>query len=159
MAGPGPPAISPAACSNRNAAPPSSSASRKEVPAVGAPSVSAHLPFFRWRKQSVPLRDNETALPRARIRVARKRGFLQADQADLGCPDLPRKIFCFQVTPNHRFIPRIPFRKRGGSRSSRNVGWDAVDARRRRALSCAWTNRRSAFAEASADSSRARRSL
>ena len=36
--------------------------------------------------------------------------------------------------PNHRSDPHIPSHQRGGSRSSRNAGRDAVDARRRRAL-------------------------
>jgi hypothetical protein len=39
-----------------------------------------------------------------------------------------RKYFLFSSDPNHLFIPRVSSLTRGVSRSSRTLGWDAVDA-------------------------------
>src|SRR6201999_596806 len=44
------------------------------------------------------------------------------------CPALVAKIFRFPFDPNHRLIACILSRWRGVSRSSRTLGWDAVDA-------------------------------
>ena len=43
-------------------------------------------------------------------------------------PPLRAKIFRFAITPNHRYKLRVPSRQRGVSRSSRTLGWNAVDA-------------------------------
>jgi hypothetical protein len=60
---------------------------------------------------------------------ARKIEFVEAIQADSPSPVLPAKIFRFARRANHLYKPP-PSRldKRGGSRSSRNAGRDAVDA-------------------------------
>jgi hypothetical protein len=60
------------------------------------------------------------------VPVARRANHLHSQ---FSCPPLTTKIFRFARTPNqpYKFPRLIPF-TRGVSRSSRTLGWDAVDA-------------------------------
>jgi hypothetical protein len=64
-------------------------------------------------------------MPRGKVFSRR---FPKHFQRDLPCPLLAEKIFRFPRRANHRLIPSRLTRTRGGSRSSRNARWDAVDA-------------------------------
>ena len=61
-------------------------------------------------------------------RRARRHDFLQRLQGDLPRPVSSAKRFLFSITPNQIYNRAVPARKRGVSRSSRTLGWDAVDA-------------------------------
>src|SRR3954447_16975333 len=53
---------------------------------------------------------------------ARRAEFVEADQADLGCPVPFAKTFRFRSDPNQKYIRAIPSHMRGVSRSSRTLG-------------------------------------
>jgi hypothetical protein len=100
--------------------------------------AAAHLP----RPQSMQWRAKDPKKLKARLE---QQGELESDgieslRRDLAtgkslphCHRSPRlplhlKIFRFAITPNQRYNLRVPSRQRGVSRSSRTLGWNAVDA-------------------------------
>ena len=56
------------------------------------------------------------------------RPFCPPGKSAKACPALRAKVFRFNSDPNQRFNSRVSPRMRGGSRSSRTLWWDAVDA-------------------------------
>jgi hypothetical protein len=68
------------------------------------------------------------ACPTGHFWRARRYDFLQWLQGDLPDPVSSAKRFLFSITPNQIYNRAVPARKRGVSRSSRTLGWDAVDA-------------------------------
>jgi hypothetical protein len=61
-------------------------------------------------------------------RRAPKKKIRQRDQRDLGCPDVPRKIFRFRKIGNYVFFP-LSHPTEGRLENVTDAGWDAVDAK------------------------------
>jgi hypothetical protein len=61
-------------------------------------------------------------------RLAPRRDFVEADQRDLGRPDLFAKIFPFTPDANHFTTLAVPPHREGRIAIVTDAGWDAVDA-------------------------------
>jgi hypothetical protein len=61
-------------------------------------------------------------------RVRLKKKIRQRDQRDLGCPDVPEKIFLFLKIRNCVFFP-LSHPSEGRLENVTDAGWDAVDAK------------------------------
>jgi len=93
---------------------------------IAAASASPVILMPRWLRCPTPLAP-AVGLIHARP-IARKTKFIEADQADLGCPAPSAKIFLFFRNPNQRYIVSRPVPEEGRWPSSRTLGRDAVDA-------------------------------